>query len=236
MRHEAWTAGSFVRVLRHKPLLGGAVVAILLAGALCTAVGTVSGLANYRDVGYPDSATLLRIGEFVRSGHIYSDIDRPPYQVTCYGPLTYVLLAVPYRVAQAVGITPQVLVRLGVVGTLCVCVSLIFLISQRLYSSRSMAWLCALFAVSALPLASWTTQIRSDFLALAFSLLGLYLFLLWNGRRRAIGAAICAGIALLIKQTFFAVPIAIVGWLIYKRRYKDAALWTAGVALTVAGG
>jgi hypothetical protein len=236
MRHEAWAAGRMIKPLRSKVLLGGTVVAFLLAGALCIAVGTVLGLTNFRDVSYPDSATLLRIGEVIRSGHIYPDSDRPPYLVSIYGPLTYVLLAVPYRLAQAAGITPQVLVRLSVVGAVCLCVFLTFMISRRLYSSRSMAWLCALFAVSALPMASWTTQIRGDFLALALSLLSLYWFLLTNERPRTIGTGICAGIALLIKQTFIAVPIAIVGWLLYQRRYKDAFLWSTALALTVLGG
>src|ERR1017187_5055177 len=222
--------------LRRQPLLAGSVIILLLAGALSTAVGTALGLANFTDVGYPDSATLLRIGEVTRSGHIDPDIDRPPYQVTVYGPLTYVLLAIPYRLAQAAGITPQVLVRLGIVGALCLCVLLIFLIGRRLYSSRPSAWLCALFAVSALPMAYWTTQIRSDFLALGFSLLSVYLFLLTNGRPQAIGSAICAGIAPLVKQTFLAVPIAIISWLIYRRRYKEAVFWATGFALTVVGG
>src|SRR5271156_5460123 len=216
-RNEAWTAGRIIKAVRPKALLGGSVVALLLASAFCIAVGTALGLANFRDVSYPDSAPLLRIGEFIRSGRIYPDIDRPPYLVTLYGPLTYVLLAIPYRLAQAAGITPQVLVRVGIVGALCLCVLLTFMISRRLYSSRPMAWLCALFAVSALPMASWTTQIRGDFLALVLSLFSLYWFLVTNGRPQGIGAAICAGIALLVKQTFFAVPIAIVSWLIYTR-------------------
>ncbi len=236
MRHEAWAAGSIIKTAWPKVLLAGSVVALLLACAFCIAVGTALGLANFRDVSYPDSATLLRVGEYIRSGHIYPDIDRPPYLVTLYGPLTYVLLAIPYRLAQAAGITPQVLVRAGIVGALCWCVLLTFMISRRLYSSRTMAWLCALFAVSALPMATWTTQIRGDFLALAWSLLSLYWFLHTNGRPRGIGAAICAGIALLVKQTFVAVPIAIVSWLIYRRRYKEAFLWSASLALTVLGG
>jgi hypothetical protein len=235
MRHQAWTVGRIIKTAWPKVLLGGSVVALLLACAFCIAVGTALGLVNFRDVSYPDSATLLRVGEFIRSGHIYPDLDRPPYLVTLYGPLTYVLLAIPYRLAEAAGITPQVLVRLGIVGALCLCVSLTFMISRRLYNSRPMAWLCALFAVSALPMASWTTQIRGDFLALALSLLSLYWFLLTNGRPRGIGAAICAGIALLVKQTFVAVPIAIVSWLIYRRRYKQALLWSTSLALTVLG-
>ncbi len=235
-QYESWTAGRIIKTAWPKVLLAGSVIALLLACAFCIAVGTALGLANFRDVSYPDSATLLRIGEFIRSGHIYPDINRPPYLVTLYGPLTYVLLAIPYRLAQAAGIPPQVLVRLVIVGALCLCVLLTFMISRRLYSSRPMAWLCALFAVSALPMATWTTQIRGDFLALALSLLSFYWFLLANGRRRGIGAAICAGVALLVKQTFVAVPIAIVSWLIYRRRYKEAFLWSTSLALTVLGG
>ena len=231
---EAWTARRVIQVLRRQPLIGASVVAFLLLCALSTAVGTSLGLANFRDVSFPDSANLLRIGEVARSGHIYPDVNRPPYLLTLYGPLTYVVLAIPYRLAQAAGITPQVLVRLGVVGAVFLSVLLIFLISRRLYGSRPIAWLCALFAVSAFPLAGWTPQIRGDFLGLAASLLSVYWFLLKNGRPQTIGAAICAGLAPLFKQTFFAAPIAIVGWLIYRRRYKEAALWAASVSLTVA--
>ena len=137
MSHKAWTAGRAVNVPRS--LLSGSVVVFLLAGALSVVVGTALGLASFTDVGYPDSATLLRIGEFIRSGSIYPDIDRPPYLVTLYGPLTYVLLAVPYGLAQATGTTPQVLVRLGIVGTVCLCVLITFLISRRLYASTPIA-------------------------------------------------------------------------------------------------
>ena len=236
MQHKAWNAGRVIKALRHQPLLGGLVVILLLAGALLIIVHTTLGLADFRDGDYPESANLLRIGEVIRSGYIYPDFDRPPYLVTLYGPLTYVLLAIPYRLAEAAGVTPRGLVRLGVVGALCLCVLLIFLISRRLYTSRPIAWLCVLFAVSALPLAPSTTQIRGDFLAVALSLLSVYWFLLTNGRPQAIGAAICAGMAPLVKQTFFAVAIAIVGWLIYRRRYKEAVFWATGVALTVVGG
>jgi hypothetical protein len=235
-RHVGDTARSLIQTLRRQPLIGGAVVAFLLLCALSTAVGTAIGLANFRDVGYPDSSDLLRIGEFIHTGHIYPDGDRPPYLVSLYGPLTYVLLSVPYRLAHSIGVTPQVPVRFAIVGAVCLCISLIYLISKRLYNSRSIALLCALFALSTLPMAQWTTQIRSDFLGLAVSLVSVYWFLARNGRPQTIGAAICAGLAPLFKQTFVAAPIGVVAWLIYKRRYKEAALWATTVGLTVACG
>src|SRR5262245_29726695 len=74
--HEPWTARRLIDALWHRSLTGSVVV-LLLAGALSTAVGTAVGLVSFRDVGYPDSATLLRVGEFIHSGKIYPDIDRP---------------------------------------------------------------------------------------------------------------------------------------------------------------
>ena len=66
--------------------------------------------------------------------------------------------------------------------------------------------------------------------------LSIYVFLLTNGRPQAIGSAICPGIAFLVKQTFLAAPIAIISWLIYRRRYKEAVVWATGFASTVVGG
>ena len=236
MRDEVSTAARISNALRRHSLFTGTVVVLLLTGTLCIVVGTALGLASFRDVAYPDSATLLKIREFIRSGHMYSDINRPPYHLALYGPLTYVLLAIPYGLAQAFGLSPQVLVRIGIVGALCGCVLLIFLVSKRLYGSRTIAWLCALFAVSALPLAIWTAQIRGDFLGLAFSLFATYLFLLKDGRPQSFSAAISAGIAVLIKQTFLAVPIAIICWLAYSRKYRQAVTWASCFAFTVLGG
>jgi hypothetical protein len=232
-RYVASTIRTVIQTLRRQPVLAEAVIAFLLLCALSMAVGTATGLVNFRDVGYPDSSDLLRIGDVVHTGHIYSDGDRPPYLVSLYGPLTYVLLSVPYRLALAAGVTPVLLVRLAVVSAVCLSVLLVYLISRRLYGSRSIALLCALFAVSTLPMAQWTTQIRSDFLGLAVSLVAIYWFLVRNGRTQTVGAAICAGLAPGFKQTFLAAPIGVIAWLIYRRRYKEAALWAVTVALTV---
>ena len=233
---EAWSARRIVDRLRRQPLLAGAVVAFLLLCALSTIWGTALGLANFRDVAYPDSSDLLRISQFIGSGHIYFDGNRPPYMVSLYGPLMYLLLSAPYKLALAAGIAPQLLVRLGVVGTVGLCVWLTYLISRRMDSSRPVAWLCALFAVSALPLGHWTTQVRGDFFGLLFSLAGMYLFLARDSRVGTIASALCAGLAPLAKQTFVAVPLVIFGWLLFRRRYKEAAWWAAGVLLTTVGG
>jgi hypothetical protein len=86
-------------------------------------------------------------------------------------------------------------------------------------------------------MAAWTTQIRGDFLAIAFSLSSLYVALVSNGRWPFIVAALLAGLAILVKQTYVAAPLAIFVWLVlYKRRFGSAVLWSLVVLLTVVAG
>src|SRR5262245_19329309 len=65
------TGACAIAGLRRLPLLTGSVVVLLLAGTFCVVVGTILGLQHFRDVGYPDSATLLRVRQYVHSGHLY---------------------------------------------------------------------------------------------------------------------------------------------------------------------
>jgi hypothetical protein len=236
MRQAVGIYRSVFAALGHPSLVGVFVIAMLSLGALLVSVGTVIGLISFRDVGYPDSATLLRIDDLFRSGHLYPDINKPPYLVTMYGPLTYVLLGIPYTVAQAAGLDPQLLVRLGVVGAVCVCLLLVFSTSWQMHRSRPVAWLCILFAVSTTPLAQWTTQIRGDFLAVGCSLASIYLLMSPNRNLRVLGSSIFAGIAILIKSTFISAPVAIVLWCLYKRQYREGALWVAVFACLTVGG
>lgn len=221
--------------LRRLPLLTAGIGALLLTGALVVVAGALVGLTSFADAGFPDSATLLRVGEFLRSGRLYPDLTQPPYLATLYGPLTYVLLAVPFALAQALGLDPVVAVRILVLAALAACVWLVHLITRRQYGSARVGGLCVLFAVSVPPLADWTAQVRGDLLAVALSLLSVWLFVRWSGRRQIVGAALCAAAALLVKQTALAAPMAFVAWLVLQRRYRDAALLGAVFAAVAAG-
>jgi hypothetical protein len=128
------------------------------------------------------------------------------------------------------------LVRLTIALAVSLCVLLVYLINKRLYGSRPVALLSALFAVSAVPLGQWTTQIRGDFLGLSLALLSFYLFISSRRQPYLIAAAASAGLAPLCKQTFIAAPVAIFAWLIYKRRFRDAGLWALSFSVTLAVG
>ena len=60
----------------------------------------------------------------------------------------------------------------------------------------------------------WTTQIRSEFWAIAFSLAAVLIVIRSPGRQSLIAAAILAGMAPAVKQTFIAAPGAVFIWLL----------------------
>jgi len=210
---------------------------VLVTGLLSTCLGTALGLVQFRDVGYPDSAALLRIADAAHGHALYPPLGQPPYLATLYGPLFYFLLAIPFRLAEAVGANPAVAVRAVIAGAFCGCLGLISLLSWRLSGSRRVALVSALVAGAIVPIGGWTTQIRADFPALLPALAAICLWLPGSGgapRRGA--AALAVGLALLIKQTFVAAPIAIVCWLLYRRRYLEAGRWAASVMAIVGVG
>lgn len=219
-----------------KLLLTRGVVAVLAISALAVVVATLLSIGRLDDVGYPDSSSLLIVREFVRTGHMYLGVHSPPYLVTLYGPLTYAFLSLPYRVAEAVGASPMVTIRIALAGGVLMCLAMVFVLSRRLGGSNPVAWLSVLFALSTPALSGWVTQVRPDFLGLCFALLSLHLFLRMEGRRLPLAAIASAGVALLFKQTFVAAPAAILVYLLYRRRWMDALTWTAGVAITASGG
>jgi hypothetical protein len=215
------------------PLLTGTALLVLVLGTLCTAAGSLNGLINFRDEGYPDSATLLRVGELVQSGQIYSDFHRPPYQLSVYAPLTYVLHAIPYALGEQIGLSHQVAVRSGVLAAFALCLAVLFLLGRVISSSPIGGWLAVLFAASIFPLGDWTTQIRSEFWAIAFSLAAVLIVIRSTRRQSLIAAAVLAGMAPIVKQTFIAASAAVFIWLLVSRSFKSAAIWFATVCMTL---
>ncbi|HEX2721776.1 MAG TPA: hypothetical protein VHM24_02580, partial [Gemmatimonadaceae bacterium] len=202
-------------------------------GVLLLYVGTT--LPMFMDVGYPDSATLLKVRELVHTGVLYGPFDKPPYLVTIYGPLTYILLAIFYSVAEACGWDPQIAVRIGVLLSFVGCLTAVFAIARRAFGSATIGSLSVLFATSVVPFALWATQIRGDFAGTFFSLSGTAFFLESLDRRNhriAYGGAIlCFAAALLTKQTFVAAPTAITVWLAFRKQWSAALLFAGGVVL-----
>jgi hypothetical protein len=211
------------------------VVSCLAVDVVALSAEVFSDFRSY-DVGHPDSATILRIAEYVHTGNLYPDINQPSYYPTLYGPLSYVIFSVPYRFAIHHSYPPESAIRLAVFGFFLGSIALVFLIARRLTVPINLALLGALFAASGPELRGWTLQARPDMLALSFALLGIWLCLGSERSWQLAIAAVCGGLAFLCKQTFVAMPAAVFLWFLCRRRFIAALGWATGVACTVLTG
>jgi hypothetical protein len=207
------------------------IAVLLLTGVAGVVVSTGIDLVWFRDVGYPDSASLLRMSDYSRDGTIYPDPDQPPYLVSLYGPLFYILLSLPSRLANHNIETARMLVRITVAGFWVAGLFLVFLIVYRISGSLKKGAFAMLLACAPHVIAHWTTQVRGDFLGIAFSLLSIYFVLAAPNYRNLAAGGVCSVLALLCKQTFVAAPVAVLVYLLWRRRFAYALTWCAVVGL-----
>jgi hypothetical protein len=131
-----------------------------------------------------------------------------------------------------VGENPFLGPRVVVFGFFLLTIGIVVSIVRALVPLRY-AWLWGLLLACSLSIVpDWILQIRGDFPGISFSLLAIRL-LLSRGRWSVPLAGFCAGMATQFKFTFVAALAAGCLWLLLRRRWKDAAVFTAtGVALT----
>ncbi|GIW08413.1 MAG: hypothetical protein KatS3mg060_3218 [Dehalococcoidia bacterium] len=152
----------------------------------------------------------------VASGRpLYPPLGEPPYAVTAYTPVYYLVVAA-LSIVTGPSLVPGRLLSLAAFAVAASCIVL----AVRPGAGR--AWgLLAAFAFLAQPAATeWIGLHRVDSLALAFSLGGL----LVGVRGRILPAAALLALGVLTKQTYLAAPAAMFAWLLLERRWRDATL------------
>ena len=231
-RSTATGGARFARV----PILNLVTGAVSLPASLYVCAALVLGIVQFNDVGYPDSAILLRVAHTATTGEVYPDYQRPPFLISPYGPLTYVLQALPYRLASGLGWDPLTAIRFSVAAAFLCCVATVALLTWRVTASRVATTQAGLLATALSPLATWTTQLRGDLWAVLFSLGAMGLMLRQPTLRSVAAAALLAGMAMVVKQTFATAAIAGMIWLLVRRHYSLARLWVGMVIAAVAGG
>jgi hypothetical protein len=202
--------------------------------ALCARV--VSDFPMATDAGYPDSALVVRVAGLLSQGDLFPPLDRPPYLVTVYGPLTYVVLSAPFAAARALGVDPVLGLRIAEVALFVACLVLIAILVRHFTRSAPIVLLAILLAAAGEPLRPWVLQLRGDFLGLLLSLTCIALCVRTGSGRSLTLAAVLAGLAILSKQTFVAAPAAVVLWLLWQKEWRTAAVWAGTVAAVVGVG
>jgi hypothetical protein len=217
----------------HLALTVFSVSAFLCLAAYC-ALGAVAItgagaklLPNQTDNTYPETTNIYVAIDAARTGHLYVEPSRPPYVLQPFGPLYYAINAAIARASHLdFDLTRD---RSRLLTYICFLLSavIIFAICRRLRFSTVSSTLAALLFLGQPYFLTWNVTVRPDILALLMMLLSL----LWAVEGDSLGGAgyvfsgILAGLAFLIKQPGIAAPVAIIAILIYRRKFRPAAIF-----------
>jgi hypothetical protein len=175
------------------------------------------------DVVYPEGSVVYSVLALVDGRDaFYRDFTRPPYEVTQYTPLYYLLTAGLTRAFGGGVQTAYVCGRLLTLLATVMCLGLAVRLGRR--SGVSAAWAAGgVLLTTTLPaLSPWAYACRPDLLGLAFSLAGLTCFLARPTPRGRVLACGLFFLALFTKQTFIAAPLAVIASLLRRRAYRSA--------------
>lgn len=190
---------------------------------------------------YEEGNILNALSRITHGLSPYPDPHAFPNVLNPYGPLAYYLLAIPVRLLGLSFAHARVLIVVSVLVTAV----LLGLLLVKFGASRLTAAAFAFMYPSLAIVGEWTWLLRVDFLALAFSLAGFYVFCRTKpdrrespvaGYRLPVGYWVSTALmvaAVCVKHIFLAVPAACVLYLAFQRRWREAAGITAvGVGLS----
>lgn len=206
---------------------------LLLAGACQVAKGG-TGLLAKGDNTFPESAVVQTAIWAKDSGRIYPALDTSPYTPAPYGPLFYVGLTV---LAKAGSFDFDGLLVAGRAFSFVVYLLVVVAAYrwERRYMRAGIALLAPALILAQIDFVDWNVTVRPDLPAIALTV-AAFLFLTdkqlsW---KHVIAAGALCGLAGAVKQSFIALPIAAVLWLVWARGLRWAAAFAASAA--VAGG
>lgn len=216
-----------------KLLLAVVLVPLLLAAAIQLGKA-VQSVTTHGDNTYPESAVVQTTMWARTTGRIYPALDRSPYTPAPYGPLFYVALT---TLAKLGNMNFGTLLVSGRVISLTIY--LLIAVGAYSWESRHMQRVLALLApvliLTQVDFVDWNVTVRPDLPALGLTMAALMLVssqrLSW---KKIATVGLLCGLAGVIKQSFIALPLATLLWLLWSRRLKWAGIFAGTTAL--AGG
>ena len=196
-------------------------------GAVAITAAGAKLLPNQTDNTYPETTNIYAAINAARTGGLYAEPSRPPYVLQPFGPLYYAINAAIARASHLDFDLTRARGRLLTYGCFLLCAVIIFAICRRLRFSTVSSTLAALLFLGQPYFVTWNVTVRPDILVLLMMLWSL----LWAVQGDSLGGAgyvfsgILAGLAFSIKQPGIAAPVAIIAILIYRRKFKPAAVF-----------
>jgi hypothetical protein len=222
----------------HKPFLAALLLAALGSAGVGLATGVWMAFSDVPGFGGEEANVVYTVQQLVAGQPIYTDPARPPFTITQYSPLYYVVAG---GLARCLGVeasdpsTVTMLCRLvSLSAALAVALLAFALTTRRLGLSATVGLLVACFAfVSAVP---WHFLARPDALMSLFLLGAIYLALGVDPARApsshawAAGAVVVAFLALLTKQNGVQALGLVFLCLLLRRAWKELATATLSAA------
>lgn len=217
------------------PFLTAPILIGLVLVAACISWVSVRAVPLPWETSHPEAAVAYHGLKFVQSGKIYPSINEPPYTPVAYMPLYYVLLGIPAKLGHLgldgvlrVGRTMSVLAYLLIA-------LLVYRWGRREGAAPTLAFIGAALVIGQYDAFPWNVTARPDFLAILLTFLGLYVLSCADSEWLVMASGICLSLALLLKQSVIAAPLAAGVWLLLQRRLRSAAILTASTVLPVLG-
>jgi hypothetical protein len=203
-------------------------------------------------VDYEEGNILNALARITHGLTPYPDPHAIPNILNPYGPVAYYLLAIPVKLFGVSFLWPRLVIVASVVA---ICVFVALTIARLTGSALTGVVFGAIYGT--LPVVeSWSAVLRVDFLALALSAAGVYVFcrgvagLATEGTEEKnqqesfrlsssvssvanlslLASAALFVAALLVKYTYIAAPLACALWLITRKQWRQAARFAATVA------
>jgi hypothetical protein len=182
---------------------------------------------------YPEAAGVLSAQRWAHGFALYEDYRQPPYMTASFPPVWYGILAIAAKLGLRDLNALTLFGRLLSLACLLGIAVLGFRWNRKIGHPFELALLTPLFYLSLPILIPWAVTARPDFPGLLLVFLALYVSSLRSTTASLFLAAALAALGFLVRHNAIAVPVAVVFWLVWSRRWKDAGIFCATWAAVV---
>jgi hypothetical protein len=174
-----------------------------------------------------ESSTVLIAQRWAQGSPLYTDFHKPPFLIAPFPPGLYEILATAYKSGihsvQGLMLFGRWLSLISLLGIGCIT----YLWNRDRGFSRETSLVTPLLFFCFPALLPWAATVRQDFPSLLLAACAMLLAFHRPAGKWIIAGAACAAAAFLIKHSLIALPTALVLWLGFNRRWKDAVLFCA---------